>query len=182
VRASSSASITATALNGAKYIFGNSGSTAQTRANSDGISFVPLNQLVLQNGFYYQVANSQATLLCAKNAPNLSGSVTIPQTVSGYPVKALSKNAFFRCSKVTSIKIPTSATVASGALSGAPNATVSYYGGMSLTSVTCNRSWAESEVDGTVTWTANCSGGTGSCNKTCSSASPSGQTGSCSGS
>lgn len=158
----SSATIASTALNGAKYIFGNSGSTAQTRASADGITFVPLSQLVLQNGFYYQITNSKATLLCPKNAPNLSGSVTIPQTVSGYPVSTISKNAFFRCSRVTALKIPSTATVASGALSGAPNATVTYYGGLDFSSVTVNRTWAESEVDSTVKWTANCSGGTGS--------------------
>ena len=102
----SSTVIASTGLNNVKYIFANSGSNAQSRANSDGIAFVPLSQLYTHGNFYYQLTNGQATLLCAVDPEFISSSVTIPQTVNGYSVTTLGPHAFFRCSQIRTLKIP----------------------------------------------------------------------------
>lgn len=59
------------------------------------------------SGYYtYTVSNGEATI--ADVDTSISGAITIPSTLGGYPVKHISKSAFYNCGKLTSIIIPDS--------------------------------------------------------------------------
>lgn len=74
------------------------------------ISFiVPITVSAETEGNYtYAVADGYATITGYNSS--LTGDVTLPDTLGGYPVKAIDDNAFFSCTKLTGITIPNSVT------------------------------------------------------------------------
>ena len=62
----------------------------------------------IQNGFGYTVYSGVATVKEIDSA--MSGDITIPSTLGGYPVKAIGSKAFSGASNITSITIPDSVT------------------------------------------------------------------------
>lgn len=153
--------ITSNALKGVKFIFAPKGSNAQYRASSDAISFVPLEELRIHDGFIYDFYHDTYSLLCPVDATVMQGEVTIPEKINGYPVTTIGCYGFLGCDKLTSVRIPSSIELKTGALDGCSNALVTYYGDLHFTSLTTNRSWAETTASPSVKWTAALSGGMG---------------------
>ena len=61
------------------------------------------------SGYYtYTVSNGEATITAVDMS--ISGDVTIPSTLDGYPVTSIGYMAFSNCSRLTSVKIPSSVT------------------------------------------------------------------------
>ena len=58
--------------------------------------------------YAYTVSDGEATITDVSTS--ISGDVTIPSTLGGYPVTSIGKEAFLYCSKITSITIPNSIT------------------------------------------------------------------------
>ncbi|MBQ3549502.1 MAG: sigma-70 family RNA polymerase sigma factor [Clostridia bacterium] len=58
--------------------------------------------------YTYTVSNSAATITSVNKA--ISGDVTIPSTLGGYPVKAIGREAFENCTKLNSVVIPNGVT------------------------------------------------------------------------
>ena len=58
-------------------------------------------------GYYtYTVSNGEATITGVSTS--ISGNVTIPSTLGGYPVTSIGSSAFNHCTGLTSITIPES--------------------------------------------------------------------------
>lgn len=55
--------------------------------------------------FTFEIKDNYAVLT---GADNVAGSVTIPDTYNGYPVKSIDFNAFYRCTELTEVVIPDS--------------------------------------------------------------------------
>ncbi|MEI6577835.1 MAG: leucine-rich repeat domain-containing protein [Eubacteriales bacterium] len=74
---------------------------------------VPLNaNAEAQNVLSYTVTNDQATIVyCDKAAV---GELTIPDTLDGFPVTRIERDAFSDCNKLTSITVPDSVTSIGG--------------------------------------------------------------------
>lgn len=65
----------------------------------------PVQANAATEGYYtYSVANGEATITDCDTA--ISGDITIPSTLGGYPVTAIGLWAFYDCSNLTSITIP----------------------------------------------------------------------------
>ena len=61
------------------------------------------------SGVYtYEVAGGKATITRCKTS--VSGALTIPSELDGYPVTQLGEDAFFRCTGLTSVVIPDTVT------------------------------------------------------------------------
>ena len=61
------------------------------------------------DGYYtYTVSNDEATIYDVDTS--ISGAVTIPSTLGGYPVTSIRGEAFFKCASMTSVTIPDSVT------------------------------------------------------------------------
>ena len=56
-------------------------------------------------GYYtYTVTNGDATIISVDK--NISGAVTVPQSLGGYPLKAIGNSAFENCAELTAITLP----------------------------------------------------------------------------
>lgn len=108
----------------AKFAIAPQGSAVQTWAGANGVAFVAVDDVVGEEPFLYQVADGEATLLCAIDNTLVPAEVVIPDEVGEYRVTALSANAFFGCAQVTSISVPAGLEVAQGAYDGCPSAEV----------------------------------------------------------
>lgn len=61
------------------------------------------------SGYYtYTVSNGEATITDCDDS--ISGDITVPSTLGGYPVKTIGSFAFYKCSQITNIIIPDSIT------------------------------------------------------------------------
>lgn len=72
-------------------------------------SAIPLTASAATSGHYtYTVANGKATI--ENVVSTISGNITIPSTLGGYPVTNIGYGAFYGCTGLTSIAIPNSVT------------------------------------------------------------------------
>ncbi len=69
------------------------------------------------SGYYtYTVSNGEATITGVSTS--ISGAVTIPSTLGGYPVTSIGRSAFYSCSNLTSVRISSGVTsIGNGAFS-----------------------------------------------------------------
>ena len=98
------ASLADSAFEDVDILFGKANSTAQRYAERKDLGFFALENLHWYNGFVYY--NHGDTLELVTGASEHSGSVTIPQSVAGYPVEFVSGFAFMDQAGVSSISLP----------------------------------------------------------------------------
>jgi len=68
---------------------------------------IPLQAAAATEGYYtYTVSNGEATITDCDDT--ISGDITIPSTLGGYPVTTIGSNAFLYCNSLTSVTIPDS--------------------------------------------------------------------------
>ena len=99
------------------------------------VTALPLTNLNLTvsaetDGYYtYEVDNGEANITRANNS--ISGDITIPSTLGGYPVTNIGDCAFYYCKSLTSVTIPDSVTsIGSWAFSGCSSLTaINVYSG-----------------------------------------------------
>ncbi|MBE5766933.1 MAG: PKD domain-containing protein [Clostridiales bacterium] len=147
---------TAANVSGARYIFGPASSAMNAHA-----AFISTDALIESNGFYYNIQNGQATLLCAVEDVEIPVVVTIPAEVNGYPVTAIGPHAFWQLEQVTTIILSSNVTEDQTAFSDVPHAEIirQNQNELTLLSVTADVV-SPYTVGDTVTWTANAVGGT----------------------
>lgn len=146
-------------LSGLQYVFGYSGSTAETAADSHGINFIPLNELTIKDGFYYQLHSGSLSLICPVDNRKIGNKVTVPMEVNGEKVATVSDTAFWCCSQLSEIALPEDIEISNSAFASCPNATISYYGNeLAIRSIEANVE--NVSLGDVITWTAEVSGGT----------------------
>ena len=64
---------------------------------------------VNEGDYYYKVENGEAIITDCKIS--VSGAITIPETLGGYPVKAIGDSAFAACTFLTDITVPSALKV-----------------------------------------------------------------------
>lgn len=156
---SSSTALEANALAGVNYVFAPSGSTAQRYAEASGVRFVSLDNLRLEDGFYYELTD-HAALLCARDATAVSGAVSIPDAVSDLSVDEISANAFKGCEKLSTLELPAGASVAEGALDPLGGAQIAYRGVPMINAVSASVSDSV-QAGESVLWSVDATSGTG---------------------
>lgn len=73
------------------------------------IALLPMETQAATEGYFtYTVSDGKATITDCDTS--ISGDLTIPSTLGGYPVTAIGGSAFFQCNDLTSITIPASVT------------------------------------------------------------------------
>lgn len=73
------------------------------------VLFLPQQASAYTSGYYtYTVSNGEATITGVDTA--ISGDVTIPSTLGGYPVTCIGDDAFEHCDSLTSVIVPDSVT------------------------------------------------------------------------
>ena len=96
------------------YLIGRTGTPAQAWAEANGVTFLNTSDIVWQGGFCYQLSydaygnHGKAKLLFARSE-DVSGSVVIPEYVSGCTVSEVGSYAFARLDGVTEIHLPEAA-------------------------------------------------------------------------
>lgn len=83
-------------------------SSKPSTSNSSTSSATDYPDLNPVSYYTYTVSNSAATITSVNKA--ISGDVTIPSTLGGYPVKAIGREAFENCTKLNSVVIPNGLT------------------------------------------------------------------------
>ncbi len=73
------------------------------------LTFTAVPVSALTSGYYtYEVTNGEATI--TRCDTSISGKITIPETLGGYPVTSIGNSAFYSCQSLTSVTIPESVT------------------------------------------------------------------------
>ena len=88
------------------------------------LTCIPVSRVnALTDGYFiYTVSNGKATITDSNDA--ISGAITIPSTLGGYPVTAIGDWAFSHNNKITSVKIPEGiTTIGRGVFSNCANLT-----------------------------------------------------------
>ena len=93
-------------LSGVKFLIAPEDSRADIYADSNSLDFVPLEQLVENDGFYYQRTAGGLKLLSAKDATKVSDTVSIPNRIGNEPVTGLSAYAFYGCTMLETVHLP----------------------------------------------------------------------------
>ena len=83
-------------------------SSAASSATSSAASSNTENNDIIK-ALVYQLEGAEITILNCKET--VSGSITIPDIIEGYPVTCISKKAFENCTSITSVDIPDSIEV-----------------------------------------------------------------------
>ena len=87
---------------------------------------LPTNADAATEGYYtYEVSGGEATIVDCDTS--ISGNITIPSALGGYPVTGIGDRAFYDCSSLTSVTIPDGVTVIG---------IMTFYNCYSLTSIT----------------------------------------------
>ncbi|MBR5472598.1 MAG: leucine-rich repeat domain-containing protein, partial [Clostridia bacterium] len=74
-----------------------------------GVFTVAAENGVLDGYYYYKVENDEATILSVN--PAISGAITVPSSLGGYPVTIIGEDAFRGCEGITAVTIPDSVTI-----------------------------------------------------------------------
>lgn len=106
------------------YVFAPAGSPAAAWAANSSATLVTEADLTTHGGFYYQLHDGMATLLCPVDPTAVDATVVIPLYVKQNKVTSLSANAFSGCAQVTSVTLPYGVAAVDGAYSGCPNAEI----------------------------------------------------------
>ena len=78
-------------------------SYAHEYAESNSISYFEADDFGNQGDYVYYVSNSEATIV---DYNGNGGNITIPVTLGGYPVKNIGTKAFYGCTSLTSVTMP----------------------------------------------------------------------------
>ena len=98
------ASLADSAFDDVEILFGKGSSTTRRYAEANDLGFFALENTYWHDGFVYY--NHGESVELVTGAQQLSGSVTIPQSVAGYPVEMISGFAFMDQDGLTSISLP----------------------------------------------------------------------------
>ena len=98
------ASLADSAFDDVEILFGKDSSTTRRYADANDVGFFALESCYWHDGFVYY--NHGEFVELVTGAQELSGSVTIPQSVYGYPVEMISGFAFMDQDGLTSISLP----------------------------------------------------------------------------
>ena len=73
------------------------------------VLFLPTTAHAATSGYYtYEVEDGEATITDCSTS--ISGNITIPSTLGGYPVTTIGEYAFYECTSLTGVTIPDSVT------------------------------------------------------------------------
>ena len=76
------------------------------------LTVIPLGAIsvsaAISGGFSYTVSNGEATITDYSTSSSYGGVITIPSTLGDYPVTTIGDSAFYNCTNLTSVTIPSS--------------------------------------------------------------------------